>query len=37
MENKQAGIEWLKGFMKRHQELSLQKPENTSFVLLNKF
>nr|XP_047141362.1 uncharacterized protein LOC124816280 [Hydra vulgaris] len=23
MENKQAGIEWLKGFMKRHQELSL--------------
>ena len=30
MENKQADIEWLKGFMKRHKEISLRKPENTN-------
>ena len=29
VENKQAGVEWLKGFMKRHQEHLLRKPENT--------
>lgn len=29
-ENKTAGIDWVKGFMKRHQNLSLRKPENTS-------
>lgn len=31
-ENKLAGIDWLKGNMKRHTNLSLWKPENTSLA-----
>lgn len=28
--NQMAGIEWFRGFMKRHPKLSLQKPETTN-------
>ncbi|XP_046667355.1 uncharacterized protein LOC124359039 [Homalodisca vitripennis] len=31
-DNKTAGLDWLKGFMKRHKDLSLRKPENTSLA-----
>ena len=36
MENKQAGIEWLKGFMKRHKNVT-SKTLKYKFVSLNKF
>lgn len=29
-ENRLAGLDWLKGFLKRHQDLSLRSPEPTS-------
>lgn len=44
-DKKIAGVDWLKGFMKRHQDLSIRKPEATSAaramgfnkVAVNKF
>ena len=30
--NKSAGLDWMKSFMRRHRELSLRKPENTSLA-----
>lgn len=31
-DNKTAGVDWMKGFMRRHPKLSLRKPENTSLA-----
>lgn len=36
-ENRQAGIDWLEGYMKRHKELSLRKPENASLSRATSF
>lgn len=36
-EDRQAGIEWMKYFMKRPPRLSLRKPENTSFGTASAF
>ncbi|XP_054286972.1 uncharacterized protein LOC129002892 [Macrosteles quadrilineatus] len=30
--NKSAGLDWMKGYMKKHPRLSLRKPENTSIA-----
>jgi len=37
IENKIAGIDWLQGFMKRHKNLTLRKPENTSLFRATTF
>lgn len=31
-QNQMAGVDWMKGFMRRHSSLSLRKPENTSLA-----
>lgn len=36
-EHKSAGTDWLKGFMKRHTNLTLRKPENTSLSRSTSF
>jgi hypothetical protein len=33
IDNKIVGIDWLQGFMKRHKNLTIRKPENTSTSL----
>ncbi|XP_071044152.1 uncharacterized protein [Parasteatoda tepidariorum] len=35
--NKKSGTDWVKGFMKRHPQLTLSKPENTSFARATAF
>jgi hypothetical protein len=36
-DNKIAGIDWLQGFMKRHKNLMLRKPKNTSLFRATTF
>jgi len=36
-DNKIAGIDWLQGFMKRHKNLTLCKPKNTSLFRATTF
>ena len=36
-DNKTAGIEWLRGFLQRHQELSIRSPEATSIGRATSF
>ena len=35
--NEKAGIEWLRGFLDRHKEISLQTPEGTSIQRMANF
>lgn len=37
IENKTAGVDWVLGFMRRHKQLSLRKPENTSLSRATSF
>lgn len=37
VDNQKAGIDWIQAFMKRNQDLSLRKPENTSLYRLTAF
>lgn len=36
-QNEMAGVDWMKGYMKRHSSLSLRKPENTSLARTTGF
>lgn len=36
-DNKMAGSEWMRSFMKRHPRLSYRKPENTSIARASAF
>jgi hypothetical protein len=37
IDNKIVGIDWLQGFMKRHKNLTLRKPENTNLFRTTAF
>lgn len=32
-----AGMDWMQGFMPRHSDISLRKPENTSIARVSAF